>query len=261
MRRVIAVLAIAVTAAAVPAAAQGRLKLAATPDQAEAGKATLFKLKATRGSRPARGVTVRFAGQRAKTNRRGRAAIRATLPRAGRYVARVGRATATVTATEAPEPAPQESGAPERFSGECAIDGIVRFDPPMTNTPQRITQSIDGQAALCTGTFVDAAGRTHELDRAPVSETTTAVSENHSCGAAFPSGPGILFFPHGAIDVTFDEYRIGALPLVRFTGAAGGSLTGYASPTEEPAELIAKCGAEGIEQVHVTGEMQGEISG
>ena len=257
MKRVAAVSVVVLSILATSASAERGVRLSVAPKSVEAGQAKVFRFQAERGA------VVRFAGKRARANRRGRAAIRATLTEPGRYVARSGRAKTVVTAREKPKPPAEQAGpkSPESFSGECAIDGVVEFDPPMTNTPQRITQTIDGKAAVCTGTFVDAKGRSHELAGADVSETTTAVSENMSCASALPSGPGTLFFPHGAIDVTFDEYRVGALPLVRFTGAAGGSLTGYASPTEDPAALVAKCGAEGIDQVHVEGQMQGEISG
>ena len=260
MKRFIAVLVIAATAIAAPAAAQGGLKLSVTPGEAEAGKPTLFKFRAVRGETPARGVTVRFAGRRAKTNRRGRALIRATLPRAGRYVARVGRARTTVTARKPPAPAAEDKRSPERFTGECTVKGVVKFDPPLTNTPQRITQTVNGPLGTCSGTFADAAGKEHELADVAVSETTVAVGDNMSCASATPVGPGTLFFPQGAIDFTFEEYRVGATPYVRLVGASGGSASALVTPTgpAAPHETVAKCAGEGISEVVVEGVLRAD---
>ena len=256
-----AVIVLAVAAGA--ASAKSDIRLAVTPGQAEAGKPTTFRFHATRASRPVRGVTVRFAGKRAKTNRRGRAVIRVALPRAGRYAARAGRATAAVTAVE-PQAASAPTPAPERFSGECTVKGEVRFHPPLTNTPRRTTQTVDGPLGTCSGTFVDARGTEHELKDVAVSETTVAVGDNMSCASATPVGPGTMYFPQGEIDFTFEEYRVGATPLVRLVGANGGSATALVTPTGPgaPHETVARCAGEGISEVVVEGVLTvSELSG
>jgi hypothetical protein len=68
------------------------LTLAVTvrPRRAHAGRRTRFEFTATVGGVRARGVAIRFAGHRAATGRRGRAAIVAVLRR-GRYAARASR--------------------------------------------------------------------------------------------------------------------------------------------------------------------------
>ena len=254
----VALLMLAVAAGAA-SAARNDIRLAVTPGEAQAGTPTTFRFHATRDGRPLAGRTVRFAGRRAKTGRRGRAAIRTTLPKGGSYVARVGRATATVVAGDPPPPA-QPARRPESFTGECAVKGRVNFDPPMTNTPQRITQTVDGPLGTCTGSFVDAEGREHDVKDLEVSEKTVAVGENMSCATATPVGPGTLYFPQGEIDFTFEEYRVGAAPYVRLVGANGGEGNGLVTPTGPgaPPELVAKCGAEGIDHVIVEGTLRVE---
>jgi endoglycosylceramidase len=68
-----------------------RLRLAISPRVAQPGHATRFRflVSARLGSfsMRARGVTVSFAGRRVRTNREGRASIRITLDRSGRYPA------------------------------------------------------------------------------------------------------------------------------------------------------------------------------
>lgn len=69
-----------------------RLRLAVRPRRVCAGRLTRFRFRAYVGSRPVRGALVRFAGKRARTNRRGWARIRVRLRGRGLRRARVSRA-------------------------------------------------------------------------------------------------------------------------------------------------------------------------
>src|SRR5204863_7435355 len=67
------------------------LALKVRPRRAHAGRRTRFAFTATVGGVRARDVAIRFAGRRVATDRRGRAAIVATLKRRGRYTARASK--------------------------------------------------------------------------------------------------------------------------------------------------------------------------
>ena len=72
-----------------PAAGPKRLRLTASPRRARVGRETKFRFRTSLARRqPAAGVVIRFAGQRARTNRAGRATIRATLRSPGKRTAR-----------------------------------------------------------------------------------------------------------------------------------------------------------------------------
>jgi S-formylglutathione hydrolase FrmB len=60
-----------------------KLRLVVRPRRVRAGKRVRFRFRATEAGRPVRGAVVRFAGKRARTNRRGRARIRIRLHRRG----------------------------------------------------------------------------------------------------------------------------------------------------------------------------------
>jgi hypothetical protein len=75
-----------------PASAQrAAIRLSVTPRTALVGERTRFRFKATAGGRAVKGATIRFAGKRARTGRRGRARLAGTLRRRGRYRARAAR--------------------------------------------------------------------------------------------------------------------------------------------------------------------------
>jgi sugar lactone lactonase YvrE len=87
-----------------PAPAKNRYHLRAAPRRATAGRRTRFRFTATvivaGHRRPLAGALVRFAGHRARTNRRGHATIVARVKRRGRYRAVLrwtGRRRAVVT--------------------------------------------------------------------------------------------------------------------------------------------------------------------
>jgi S-formylglutathione hydrolase FrmB len=66
-----------------------RLRISVHPRRVKAGKRTSFRFRVTARSKPVRRALVRFAGKRARTNRRGRARITVRLGRRGRRNVRV----------------------------------------------------------------------------------------------------------------------------------------------------------------------------
>jgi hypothetical protein len=67
------------------------IRLRVSPRRARAGEATRFRFRAmTKPRAPLAEVRIRFAGERARTDERGRAAIEATFDEPGRYRARAG---------------------------------------------------------------------------------------------------------------------------------------------------------------------------
>ena len=77
--------------AAKPGAAAAGLRLILKPRRAIAGRRTRFTFKVRRGERRVRGATVRFAGRRLRTGRRGRTRVKMTLRRTGVYRVRAKR--------------------------------------------------------------------------------------------------------------------------------------------------------------------------
>jgi hypothetical protein len=65
------------------------LRISVHPRRVKAGKRISFRFRVTALSKPVRRALVRFAGKRARTNRRGRARITVRLGRRGRRGARV----------------------------------------------------------------------------------------------------------------------------------------------------------------------------
>ena len=86
------------------AGSRGVLRLRVTPRSTPAGSRTRFRFRVTSAGRPVSGATVRFAGRRTRTNRRGRAALVARFATPGVRRARatrsgMRRATARVRVT------------------------------------------------------------------------------------------------------------------------------------------------------------------
>jgi dienelactone hydrolase len=67
------------------AGSRGVMRLRVRPGQSVAGRRTRFRFRATSAGRPVPGATIRFAGKRARTNRRGRARIVERIRKPGRY--------------------------------------------------------------------------------------------------------------------------------------------------------------------------------
>src|SRR5437879_8520446 len=69
---------------------------------------------------------------------------------------------------------------PIAFSGSCQGSGTVTFEPPLTNTPQTITQHARG-LLTCSGSLVDRRGRTHQLSNARVLYLSREQGDDVSC--------------------------------------------------------------------------------
>ena len=139
----------------------------------------------------------------------------------------------------------------ETFAGECQMSGIVRHQPPLTQTPTtaRVHGSFSG---TCSGEFTDRDGQTHQLDEAPGSYEARGAGEL-SCLGGIATGTGLLRFSGGAaIEFTFTERRPApGVAVVTLEGAAGGSATnfGTVSPSEDLEEINERCSGAGLRSV------------
>jgi hypothetical protein len=247
-----ALVAVAAGAAIAPAdatKAEPRLELKVKPKTATVNRSTTFRFRVTtEDGSPIAGATIRFAKRTAHTGAAGRAKIVATLhrartyrPRASKDGFRSARRQVKVRAVTGPI----------GFDGTCAFSGQVTFDPPLTNSPQPITQHADGPGT-CTGTLVDRAGRSHELEDAPSRYVATEKGDQVSCGAGSDAGTGVLVFPtFGRLHFDVSENRAGGVAVLNARGARGGSatVTGSISPDEDQAEILSKCAGSGLEAV------------
>lgn len=242
-------------------AAQRALRLDVHPRAATVGHRTKFRFRVTGpDGRPIRGAKVRFAGRSSRTGARGRARIVATLDRRGKWLATAtkhgyGAASRAIRARR-----PKPIG----FDGTCQFAGVVKFDPPLTNSPQPITQHARGPGS-CSGTLVDRRGRRHQLDGAHVVYVATEKGDQVSCGAGSDGGRGALVFRQGRLHFTVQESRAAALAILQARGARSGSatITGNVSPEENPADVLQKCAGGGLKQVKLQGQLStdGTISG
>jgi hypothetical protein len=143
------------------------------------------------------------------------------------------------------------------FDGSCDIAVKVSFDPPLTNTPQAIDQTVRG-TGLCTGTFVDRGGRTHELSHEPIGYDSFSHAENSSCLAGLNMGSGALTFRYGKLRFAFTERRASAVPTLEYTGLAGGSALGAGHPASDadPVAAAQACAGDGLDSFDVEGSLQ-----
>jgi hypothetical protein len=202
------------------------------------------------GGVPVAGATVAFAGKRARTGSRGRTRIVAALPRAGKWVATATKpgfhsAHANVTARRA---------GPLTLDGDCDFTGTVAFDPPLSNTERPVAQRVRGRGT-CSGTLVDRAGVTHQLDGSPAQYATTSPAQPESCQFGNPKGKGVIVLRWGRLDFTNSETRAGAAPLLTLEGARGGSAVVNGQATDDPPTLLQECAGDGIEVAHLTGHL------
>ena len=143
------------------------------------------------------------------------------------------------------------------FDGSCDFTVTVSFDPPLTNAPQDIDQTVRG-TGLCTGTFVDRRGRTHELTDSPIGYYSFSHAENSSCLAGLNTGSGAFTFRYGKLGFAFTERRATAVPTLEYTGLAGGSALGQGEPSQssDPAAAVQACGGSGLASFDVDGRLQ-----
>jgi hypothetical protein len=119
--------------------------------------------------------------------------------------------------------------------------------PPLTNTPQPVTQHALAPGS-CSGTFTDGTGRTSSLDKVPVTYAAESSADAGSCLDGTATGAGQLLFPGGTIAFGFSETRLVATPLLRLTGKAGGEMDALAtpSPSMDPVAAVQDCNGSGL---------------
>ena len=146
---------------------------------------------------------------------------------------------------------------PESFDGSCEFSGSVTFTPPMTTTPQPVGQHADAPGT-CSGTFVDKYGGTHRLDKAAAAYRAESSGDSVSCELGLAAGTGTLVFPDGEIAFAMNEYRGGATPLIRLTGAAGGEAWMPVTPSQssDPAAAVAACNGSGLSRFDLDGHLR-----
>jgi hypothetical protein len=153
---------------------------------------------------------------------------------------------------------------PESFDGSCEFSGAVVFTPPMTSSPQPIAQHADAPGS-CSGRFRDRFGSTHELSDATAAYRAESSGDQVSCAFGLASGTGTLTFPDGEITFAMHEYRGGATPLIRLTGANGGQAWMPVTPSQssDPVAAVQACNGPGLDRFDLDAHMQtiGAISG
>lgn len=138
------------------------------------------------------------------------------------------------------------------FSGSCKVSGTAVWSPPLTNTPQALTQRVQA-TGTCSGTFTGRNGRVHQLNDAPVSWQTTEYTPNASCSAETASGTGKATFQYGTIRFTISETTVGPVAAFTLKGAEGGSAAGRAniSPSADPVAIVDACAGAGLTEAPV----------
>lgn len=256
---------LAVGGAVAPAGAKNEpsLRLSVKPKSATVNRSTTFRFRVTtKDGAPVAGARIRFAKKTARTGKAGRARIVTTLHRARTYRPRASKAGYRNARRRVKARAVT---GPIGFDGTCAFSGQVTFDPPLTNSPQPITQHANGPGT-CSGTLVDRGGRSHELEDAPFTYVATEKGDRVSCGSGSDAGSGVLVFPaFGRLHFDISENRAGGAALLTARGARGGSatVTGSISPDEDQAEILTKCAGSGLEEVSLDANLStnGTFSG
>jgi hypothetical protein len=141
---------------------------------------------------------------------------------------------------------------PLTFSGRCHFSGVVQFLPPLTSSPQPVSDVADA-AGACSGTLTDQRGRAWTLDEQPVRYVATDRGEAVSCAGGHSTGAGYLRFAQGRLHFGLDELRASGAASLTLTGAAGGGAQGEAhvSQTEDPLAIAAACAGPGLAQARV----------
>jgi hypothetical protein len=138
----------------------------------------------------------------------------------------------------------------ESFRGTCQMSGVIRHDPPMTQTPK--TTSVHGSfKGVCSGELTDKKGRTRQLEDAPGSYDGRGVGEL-SCLGGVATGAGKLRFGHGrAIDFTLTERRGPGTAVVTIKGRSGGTgkVSGTVSRDEDLVEINERCMGSGVDRL------------
>jgi hypothetical protein len=138
----------------------------------------------------------------------------------------------------------------ESFSGTCEMSGVIRNDPPLTQTPKE-TSFHGSFRGVCSGELTDRKGRTRQLDGAPGSYDGWGVGEL-SCLGGISTGTGKLRFGRGrVIGFTLTERRGPGVAAVTIEGNAGGTGTvvGTVGRDEDLSEYNERCMGSGLELI------------
>jgi hypothetical protein len=129
------------------------------------------------------------------------------------------------------------------FSGSCALSGTVLFSPPMTTTPQSISQSADA-TGTCNGK--------------PARYRASSSGDNVSCAFGLDTGSGVLRIGRSRIAFTMSEYRGGATPLIHLTGRRGGEAWMAVTPSQDsdPLAAVQACNGAGLEAFALDAHLQ-----
>jgi hypothetical protein len=154
--------------------------------------------------------------------------------------------TALAVPTLTSSAAAEQPGA-ETFKGVCEMSGVIRHEPPLTQTPA--TTSVHGSfSGVCSGEFTGSRGRTSRLDAAPAAYEGRGAGEL-SCLGGIATGTGRLRFGRGReIEFRLTERRGPGVAVVTLEGAAGGSavVLGTVSRSEDLAEINERCSGSGV---------------
>jgi hypothetical protein len=152
-----------------------------------------------------------------------------------------------LAALTAVSPADAQRPGAETFSGECEMSGVIRHQPPMTNTPALTT--FHGRfSGVCSGVLTDRHGRTTTLEDAPARYDGRGAGEL-SCLGGITTGTGTLVLAGGhQIGFVLTERRVPGVAVVTLDGDAGGSATvvGTVSRDEDLNEINEQCGGPGL---------------
>ena len=140
----------------------------------------------------------------------------------------------------------------ETFTGTCEMSGVIRHQPPLTQTPA-LTTVRGSFSGTCSGELTDSDGGTRRIDGVPAEYNARGVGQL-SCLGGTATGTGALTFAGGqAIDFSLTERRPApGVATVVLEGAAGGTATvfGTVSSSEDPVEINERCNGSGLRVVH-----------
>jgi hypothetical protein len=154
------------------------------------------------------------------------------------------------------------SGGEQTFKGSCEFQGNVGFDPPLGALSRETTVTAKAPGN-CSGSLTRASGRTVELDNAEARYSATSLGPQ-SCGLDPEStGSGHLTIQGARIDFHMSETRVGPEGRLTWTGNRGGSMSGTATGSGDPAAQASACAGSGLSHsgLTISGSSTSGISG
>jgi hypothetical protein len=108
-------------------------------------------------------------------------------------------------------------------------------------------------SGICSGTFTDGRGHTHQFSNRQATYAATEQASNATCGAGTDTGAGTVRLPFGRIDFAISETRAGPVVTATAKGSNGGSAVGQGnvSPSESPVTIAQECGGTGLTQAPI----------